>query len=67
VCVGIHMPNSYNNRRSSNTLYMYDMDVGYSLKGLQPQQYCTDVVCLPTHMRISANSPSGEMFVGVTV
>ncbi len=55
-----HMP-IHNLRRRSNTSYMYDMDMGKSLKVLQPKSMCSGMVCTPASGRISANFPkSGE-------
>ena len=76
-----HMP-ILNCSRCSNTLYIYDMDMGCSLKGstvstivwnavwkvLQSQRFRSGIISTLTSSRISVNSPkSGDMSVVVTV
>ncbi len=56
----------HNLRMCSNTSYMYHMDMGCSLKVLQPQLMHSGMVCTLASGRISANfQKSGEVSVVV--
>jgi hypothetical protein len=55
-------------RRCSNASYMYDMDMGCSVKVLQPQPKGSGMIFKLASGRISANfSKSGEASVVVRV